>query len=225
MISNFRKTLVLGLLLGCGTAMAGGMTTEPMQPVSNYDGFYLGGDVGGMGFTSDRHGYNTTADDTRDLGDIDVQGGGLLGYDFTLSNHFKLGLEGFIADDQIANIFTNNISGAQYQMKLRYNWGVRVLPGYEFSEGTVAHLVLAYSDAYFNESDTGFNTVLASTNFDKGGFQTGLGVTTPLAGNFFMRVDALYTMYGTHTNTGSTVTYRSYLSTMEGDFGITYKFV
>jgi hypothetical protein len=233
-----KKTVVLGLLLGCGTAMAGGMTAEPVQPVSNYDGFYIGADVGGGALLASNSWTETvpgvvTQTNSGRRGYAGIVGGGLLGYDFTLYDHFKLGLEGFITADQLPITSYVSSSSVAYSYtsnnKLRYNWGVRAIPGYEFSEGTVAHIILGYSKGYFSYSNTSTYASL-SGNYNRNGFQFGMGITTPLFSHVSFGVDAIGTWYGSNTITGtgtssSTNTWTNKLGTLEGLASLRYKFV
>src|SRR3990167_8087965 len=132
MALSIKKTVVLGLLMSCGTAMGGGAAF-----ISHYT-------------STESLSFLTGTSTANRSGMEGIIGGGLLGYDFTLYNHFKLGLEGFITDDQLGpNTSFAVTSAVPYAAvsvnKLRYNWGFRALPGYEFSTGTVTHLILGYS--------------------------------------------------------------------------------
>ncbi len=160
-----------------------------------------------------------------------IVGGGLLGYDFTLLNQLKLGLEGFGYADGINLLTRQNYSPqTSYNVNIRRNGGVRLLPGYEFTPGTIAHVIVGYSYATFNANDNG-DYGLLSTHFSKNGFQGGLGVKTPLFKNLSIRGDMLYTTYSAQTSYGVTTTvpssvqtYRNQLATWEGNLSLIYKF-
>ncbi|MCX7124353.1 MAG: hypothetical protein NTU49_01095 [Gammaproteobacteria bacterium] len=211
---NNKSIITLSLLLGCATAMAGGMTAEPAQSsmaVKSYDGPYVGGN---FDVTRVYMGANGPAGRLGGFGTTDYAGGAVLGYNMTLSGPFKLGMEAFGNDDQIKTTITTGAS--TYFNELQYNWGFRALPGYRFNDGLVAHLILGYTNAGFGTRASGIYGTYNS-QFGANGFQTGLGVWMPVFHDIFVRLDGLYTIYGLQNLPGG---YSNNLNTLTGSLTI-----
>src|SRR6185437_12175351 len=109
------------------------------------------------------------------------------------------------------------------------NLGLRLLPGYEISPATIAHLILGYSYAQFAIKDNG-NYGIVNSQFNKNGFQVGLGAITSVFNNVFIRMDLLYTDYSSQNSNGRTTNtpptlqvYHNDFASLEGNFAIIYK--
>lgn len=192
--------------------------------------FYVGANIGAASLI-DKENTNNPISDSHDLSAFGVVGGGLVGFDFTLRDQLKLGVEGF------ANATSINISDNQnyapvtsYTVNMRNNLGLRLLPGYAFTPGTLGHVIVGYSSAKFAINDNG-NYGIVNSQFRKNGFQFGLGLITALFNNASIRADILYTTYGSQTSYGVTTTtpattqnYHNNLSTLEGNLVLVYKF-
>lgn len=190
--------------------------------------FYVGGMVGALSLM-DRESTNNPIHDAHYLSALGVIGGILGGYDFQLQRQWRLGLEGFINANSV-NISANQnyAPQASYTVKMHYNFGVRLLPAYEFTPDTEGHIVLGYSNARFNINDNG-NYGIINKTFSKGGFQTGLGITTVIIKHLSLRSDVLYTIYSLQTSNGVTTSsppttqvYNNKLSSLEAELSIIY---
>lgn len=197
---------------------------------NSYNSFYLGANIGIASLTDKETTYNPIRD-LHFLSSSGIVGGVLLGHDFTLCNRFKLGAEGFINATNVNLDDNQNYAPiSSYTVKMRYNLGFRVLPGYEVIPGMVWHTILGYSYSQFSINDNG-NYGIIDTHFNKGGFQFGLGLTTSLCRNIFIRTDLVYTNYSSQTSNGTTTSvpatiqaYHNDLATLEGNFSLIYKF-
>jgi opacity protein-like surface antigen len=217
----FQKSLIIGIALYSSGIFAAN---------NSYDGFYLGANIGAASLI-DKESTDNPATDLHYLSALGVVGGGILGYDFSPREKLKFGVEAFInatdlniADDQ------NYSPASSYTVKMYYNFGFRLLPGYEFTPGTIWHLILGYSNAEFNINDNG-NYGIIDSDFNKSGFQFGLGMTTALFKNLLLRTDVLYTDYSSQTSNGITTAipattqiYHNNLATLEGNLLLIYKF-
>ncbi len=223
----FNSAVLAACLLGSQACIGG--TMGPIESKSSYDGFYFGGDIG----ASDLMVRETTLvpQATHTLGSLGVVGGGLVGYDYSISNYIKLGLEGFINAAGL-NVAAEQNYGARpsYRARMRYDAGFRLLPGYEFSPGTVGHVLIAYANGRFNIRDNG-NYGFISNSFNRSGIQGGLGLKTMLSKRLALRGDVLYSYYGSSTSYGLTSTtpqvvqtYQNRFATFEGDLTLVYKF-
>ena len=222
---------LFGLGLLCSIpAFAGSMGELISLP--GYNGLYLGGDIGFANLIDKQSTlYIPGAYDKHQLSATGFVGGGMLGYDYSLMERIKLGVEGFINGTALnlstQQLYTPHVS---YNSNMRYTAGVRLLPGYEFSPATIGHLMLGYSYGSFNIKDNGdygfINTGLASN-----GFQSGLGLNVPCHfKNLSLRGDVVYTTYSAKTSDGLSPTllsqnYYNNFATIEGNLSLIYKFL
>ena len=202
--------------------------TLGLQPLP-YNGVYIGAAVGASDLLDSEKTTNSVTD-IHHFSAIGFIGGGLIGYDLTLHNKFKLGLEGFINGTTASASATQNYSPeSSYNISMNYNTGLRILPGYEFSPGTVGYLLLGYSYGNFSIKDTG-DYGFINQSFGENGFQFGLGIKTPIYKNFSIRGDLIYTAYASQTSYGltnpptETQTYYNTPATFEGMLSLVYKF-
>ncbi len=223
MYSNFRKRIFIFLALFSSQTWAAVIDNTFL---CNH--FYVGGMLGVAGLM-DRESTNNPVRDVHYLSAAGAIGGALIGYDFQLQNQWKLGLEAF-ANATSINISDNQNYAPQvsYTVNMRYNFGVRVLPAYEFTPDTAGHLVLGYSNAGFKINDNG-NYGIINETFFAGGFQTGLGMETFLTKHVSLRSDVLYTIYSSQTSNGVTTSspptnqaYHNNLSSLEAELSIIY---
>lgn len=230
---------------------AGSMGDE-LKQAEPYDGVYLGADIGLLTlFQKSSVSINATSPGNflgsykQQEGYFGVTGGGIIGYDYSLQQKIKLGIEGYINGTNVTIYQSQLTVVPQYDYantttRQNYAWGFRALPGYELSPGVVAHLILGYSNAQFNikspppATGLGLYQPIINQTFSRNGFQSGIGLTSIVYHNFSLRIDGLFTTYGTHSspsytyNNGSTVytgTFNSVLNTFEGDLTLSYKFV
>jgi opacity protein-like surface antigen len=195
-----------------------------------YDGLYLGADISAASLI-DNEKTDNPIQDLHDQSALGVIGGGIVGYDFTINNRLKLGIEAFVNDVDINFSDNQNYSPvSSYTVNMDYNVGIRFFPGYEFISGTIGHLILGYSHAKFRINDNG-NYGIVDAQFKKSGIQYGLGMTTSVTQNVLIRLDVLYTDYFSETSNGITTTvpttiqaYHNDLATFEGNLVLIYKF-
>lgn len=204
----FKKTLLVAALALTATGVA------------SANGFYAGLGVGGSSLTS-QDSYTTPSSNTSvDTGKIGVLGNLFGGYNFNFDNQMNLGIEAFAGADSAkveANAGSFSVSD-----QLRYNYGVRMLPGYQITADTDLHLLAGYTRGNFKFStSTGY-----STNKNANGYQVGFGSTTSVNSNFAVRGDIIYSGYksvstGVGTN-GDSATAKA--STLDGVVSGEYKF-
>lgn len=205
---------------------------------ADYNHFYLGGDIG-IANLVDKESTPTPAQAMHHLGATGLVGGGFAGYDFSIQEHLKLGIEWFMnATNLNASSYQNyadlNGNSPVYTAHMKYNLGIRALPGYAFTPDTIGYAILGYSYGKFNIQDNG-NYGYVSNSIDENGFQCGAGIRTPLWNHIYLRTDVLYTLYassqinGISTNSEgnpgtSLISYTNNFSTLEADVGFVYKF-
>ncbi|MCX7090960.1 MAG: outer membrane beta-barrel protein [Legionellales bacterium] len=226
MMSFFKKTQLAILLCISNAAFCGAMANM-VEMTSDYDGLYIGldvtvGDFNATITSSYPYGYI-------DLSDINIAGGGMIGYDFTIYDRFKLGLE-FLGN---ANAYTASVERFRENTTLsaeqRYNLAGRILPGFLFYPGVVGHMILGYSNAYTTLKDNGQDGFINKSG-NQSGFQGGLGMKVELPAGFTFRGDIVYSIYGTLSGNGGTNNnlyefqhYSVAPSVLEGTLSIIYK--
>ncbi len=178
----FKKTLlVVALAAASSMAMA--------------DGFYAGAGVGGQNLYSH---MNDGAGRTYDAGKIGFTGGVLGGYAFNFANQFNLGVEAF-GDFDTAKA-SEQATSYTATLKQLYDFGLRVLPGYQVTADSDIHLILGYVRGHFKTTDT--LASVGSTTFNSNGFQAGAGIGTNLMKNVAVRGDVVFDGYQNKTFNG-----------------------
>lgn len=200
-----------------------------MGPVQNtiltQDGAYLAGSIGVMNL-QDRfnHSYNPEA---HQLSSTGILGGGYGGYDYGITDKFRIAVEGFI-DAVGAN---SGISHPPHSMNVsqKYQAGGRLLPEYVFSQDIVGHWIFGYVNGRFDFTDNGVYGN-ANSNFNTSGFQTGLGFTTIVKNNILVRLDGFYNIFSGQTTTAPSTnptnfeTYQNTFGNLVGEVSLIYKF-
>lgn len=225
MMINLKKITMALLVICTNIACAGSMGAADMS--SPYDGFYLGANLGVSNFL-DNASWLINPEE-HDLGSIGIVGGGFIGYDYSLTDGIKIGIEGYGNANGLNTSIQHYFTGTSYSIDSRYNAGIRILPGYQFTSDTVWHLILGYSNAQFEIKDNLYGYL--DKTYNKSGFQSGLGLTSSIIGGLSIRLDAMYTVYAGQSSTGiSNVSsspfqyYTNDFSTLEGDLSLVYKF-
>ncbi|OJW47210.1 MAG: hypothetical protein BGO67_02825 [Alphaproteobacteria bacterium 41-28] len=203
-------------------------TQQPCYPsnVCYFDGFYIGGQVGVSSLKTKERTSNPN--ETHHFGDTKFAGGGLVGYDLSCQK-FKLGAEFVFNGSGTKAKAIHHFNNTKITLKNNYMWGFRALPGYEVTPGTVAHILVGYANGHFKLKDNG-TYVITNRKFHKSGFQAGVGLKTLIACNFVLRVDALYTIYGSksyaapHTGDLTADRIKNKPSAFEGFVSLIYKF-
>lgn len=190
------------------------------------DGFYAGLGIGAEGFF-DRQNASVPAfgiSESSNLGNIGFIGGGLLGYNFAFPDRFNFGMEIFLNGTTAKASVNDTFSSAS--TKTRYNYGFRILPGYKWNCDTVSYVILGVAGGAFNTSfSDGFTGRSGSNNFNRTGWQVGLGSATNIWCNkLFLRGDIIYTGYGSRNTGNSFVSASNKLSTLDGMVSLVYKF-
>lgn len=214
------------------------MGSSQLGHAENYNQFYIGGDIG-ISNLVDKESTTYPSEASHHLGATGLVGGGLVGYDYSISERLKLGLEWFM------NATALNASAYQYYQDpngnspvytahMKYDLGFRGMPGYAFTPNTVGYIILGYAYGKFNIQDNG-NYGYVSSNINESGFQCGVGLKTPIWNHLLIRTDVLYTTYGPSQVNGmsdnsqgnpgtSSLTYSNNFSTLEADVSFVYKF-
>lgn len=224
MSSHLKKTMIVTFV----SLFSPSIFAQPYCPC--YDGFYLGANIG-IGSLLDHESTSVPIHDVHYLSNVGVIGGGLLGYDLTLSQHWKLGIEGFLNVTDLSISTNQNYSPqATYDAQMNYEAGIRFLPGYELTPGTVLHIILGYVSGSFTINDNG-NYGFVDSKFSKNGYQGGVGMKAVVSDNVIIRADMIYTSYASQTNTGhltsstgSIQKYNNNFSTFFGNLALIYKF-
>jgi len=163
------------------------------------EGFYIGA---GGGLTFLRTQVTPSIINTRfDLGGYGFTGGGIVGYDIGISDEMDFALEFFANGTTTRNRIRNRTTGDQLTFSERYNWGFRILPGFQMFKDVQTHLILGYVRGNIRLNATGeFGTV--SRDFNANGYQVGGGLTLPLSCNVALRMDGIFTGYGSRHREG-----------------------
>ena len=230
---TIKKTTILTLALFCQNVFSGDMGSS--QLTTFMPGWYVGGALG-VSDLQDRTSHSVETE-LHHLGGIGIVGGGVLGYEFNIYEHLKLGVEGFGNAAGLNTAIkhydlTTGIQDNSEEFKNRYNAGIRILPGYQFNPHSDAHLIFGYANGSFKNNDNGTYGYLNSS-FYASGFQSGVGWKT----DFFqqstlLRLDMLYTRYANKTSRGTALAgsgtafqyYSDTFSTLEADITLIYKF-
>lgn len=192
-------------------------------------GLYVGGNIGLLNL-NDRESTSSPVA-SHQLGATGINGGGLVGYDYSISDRFKMGAEWFM------NAVGNSVAAeelyspfASYTAKMRYEVGLRVLPRYALAPCTFAHLILGYSNGSFAINDNG-DFGFINKKFSRNGFQVGLGAMTSIWSYqpLFLRADLIYANYGSNNAYGTTSQnqqqiYTNNFSTIAGNLALIYQF-
>jgi hypothetical protein len=223
----FLRMLSFILLLFTAVTHAGTMGSTTGACLDQ--GLYVGGNIGLLNLND--HESTSSPYASHQLGATGINGGGLVGYNFSMNEQLKIGTEWFM------NAVGNSVAAeesyspfASYTAKMRYEVGLRVLPRYALSPCTFAHLILGYSNGSFVINDNG-DFGLINKNLSQNGFQTGLGVMTSIWSYIplFLRADLLYTTYASNTANGTNSqgqqqTYKNNFSTIAGNLALIYQF-
>ncbi|MCD6047283.1 MAG: hypothetical protein K0S08_930 [Gammaproteobacteria bacterium] len=196
------------------------------------DGFYVGAGIGGTGF-HDKVDNTLTVDgvtetSSSDHGNLGVLGGLLAGYTWNFANQFNLGVEGF-ANATSAKISHTSMDGDTTNVKARYNYGVRLVPGYQVTPDTDVHAIVGYVRGNFKAEATDADTgASASKTQNLNGFQLGVGSGTNVAKNVVVRGDIIYSGYQNKTNSFSdgvvSLSNKNKFNTLDGVVSVAYKF-
>lgn len=227
-----KLSLFLTIAVLCHSVFSG--TMGPNQ-IEYPNGFYVGGTIGVSDLQDTAN--HEVQPETHHLGGFGILGGGILGYQWNFASQFTISLEGF------ANASGLNTSIQHYdqstgmqdnseKMHSRYNAGIRVMPGIQFSPQQEAHLIIGYSNANFKHTDNGTYGFI-DTDCNKNGIQAGAGWKT----GFFnpavlIRLDVLYTNYQGQRSIGLGLPdsgsifqfYNNQFNTLEADLSLIYQF-
>jgi len=230
---HVKKLVTLLMLLGSHVGFSGTMGAD--KTAETYNGVYVGANIGASDLQDKAIHYYSP--ETHHLGGIGIVGGGLLGYDVAVTDKVRVGIEGFAQAAGLNSSIqhydqTTGVQDNSEEINSRYNLGVRVLPGYQFTEATEGHFILGYANAHFKQFDNGTYGYI-DTDFNQSGLQGGLGWKSNIINpHAFMRFDVLYTRYSGQVSTGTGLSgsgspyqyYSDNFSTLEADLTFIYKF-
>jgi len=204
-----------------------GSTLVMISSMSYADGFYLGAGLGGSGLFDDittTDVSNAANNGQMDSGKFGFLGDVYAGYEMNLSDQFVLGGEAFLQGSS-SNIRVTDVTGSA-TLKRRYGYGVRILPGYQFTPDTRGFLVLGYLHDNFKLTDDGLLDPNVNQNFGANAVQMGVGTMTALSNNLGLRADILYNDYQKKTVTVSATgdTYKNSLGSFDGVVSLLYRF-
>lgn len=213
----FKKISLLALVTGFGVAN-----------IAMANGFYAGANAGVSNLNNDLSFDSTDGGDFTgkvDTGDTGVTGGFLGGYTFNFASKLNLGVEAFANMDSSK---TNaNVNGyGSLELKQRYAYGLRMLPGYQVTKDTDVHLLAGYVRGNFRLRDNGLLDPNLSKTFNANGYQLGFGMGTDIVKNIGVRADVIYSGYQSKKVYGSVPsdTYTNRIHTVDGVAALVYKF-
>lgn len=223
-----RFPMFIASVLSSASVFAGVMGGVDGTYSPPYDGFYVGADVGLSNLLDKESHVNFS--ETQRLGGLGIIGGGFVGYDYSITDRVKLGLEGFGTANGLNTSTQHFNTDTSYNVSSQYSAGFRVLPGYELIPGAIGHIILGYSTTQFRIKDNGnYGFINYSTN--KNGFQSGLGFLISLTQSVLIRFDGSYTTFASESKRGTSkvtpMAYQYYtndFSTFAGDLSLVYKF-
>jgi len=222
----FKRFLFFFFHAGFITALnAGSVGSMSDYPLENY--FYLGGNVGIAGLLDkDSEVYFPATHHQSAAG---VLGGGLLGFEYAWNEWFRLSIEGFGNAANLSAAATQNHGAhAQYTTTMSYDAGVRVLPGMMLTSNTQGYVILGYASGHFTAHDNGLYGYV-SDSFSLNGIQSGIGMKATIYQALTLRLDLLYTYYGSQNSYGYTAIgrpqlYENTLATLETNLALVYNF-
>lgn len=198
-------------------------TAENTESLTSH--FYFGVDVGAANLMDkESHSVNP---ESHQLGALDAVAGIYAGYDFFTACRYRIAAEVFLDDTWMQTQIQHGNN--TYSMNQLSNFGVRLVPAYEFTSNTFGHVILGYANGRFKIRDNGVYGFISSS-YNVSGFQTGVGFDTALINNFFIRLDALYNIYGDKTSHGAGLTpgssqhYTNRFSQLGGELSVFYRF-
>jgi outer membrane immunogenic protein len=182
--------------------------------VVNWTGFYIGGQVGYGHAVHDlgvvEHWVEDKAGDSEEVARINgfggagALGGGRLGFDYAMGR-FLVGVfceynwSGIKTDFELSNApFSSGYGDGSYSLEKDNEWSVGARAGVLVAPRTLAYVLAAYT-----QSDYSLNGLTADdrdsgwkSDITMDGVTIGAGVEYALAGNVFVGLEGLYTMYG-----------------------------
>jgi len=200
-----KKTLLTALLALTATGVA------------SANNFYAGFGVGGSALHSENK--LTGVSLSGDTGNFGALGSVFGGYNFNLDNQVNLGLEAFANASSVKATVAN--STYSLTEKLTYNYGLRLVPGYQITADTDLHLLagIARGRITFTDSTGG-----AEGSKNVYGWQGGFGSTTTVNSNFAVRGDIIYTDYKKKTYSLGTESSSFAANTLDGVISGEFKF-
>jgi hypothetical protein len=200
------KIMIIILFFNTEPCFAGMMSDTDVS--TSFNGFYAGASLGVSNLLDKEQQIVNT--ETHQLGSLGIIGGGFVGYNYYLSEHVSIDIEGFGNATGLNAAITHSTNGATtYQSNTHYNAGVRMLPGYQCSPRLQGHVLIGYANANFQIQDNGtYGYINTSTN---------------------KSLDMLWTTYGSITSVGAGLTtaaqtYTNNYATFEGELSLIYKF-
>jgi len=140
------------------------------------------------------------------------------GYNYTFTSGFGLGGEVF-GDVRSPYYKDNNSFNPSYKARLRYTYGLRVLPGYQFNSTVSAHAILGYVRGNMRSTAGGYSHTSNLT-----GYQLGLGADYMATQHVGLRGDLIYSNYNKASFNIDGVSFKNWPSTMDAVLSVFYSF-
>lgn len=201
MTPNFKKISALALVLGSSSVMAGTMGT--IQTQSPYNGFYIGGILGGTSTNFDFKVSEANAVIFQRSNTVGAfVGGGFVGWNTSLTDRFSAGVEvgGQYNQTNLSKVRTSVTTNLQVTdtFKLDSNVSVDLVPAWQINNdwSLIGRVGYGYGRLTWNEVFT--NTGVArypSETFTLNGLRFGLGLEHPVTNHVTVGVEYIGTDY------------------------------
>jgi outer membrane immunogenic protein len=179
---------------------------------------YVGAD---LGLNSSSFSLKNSAGNKTNLHSSGVTGGLFAGYGVTVNQNIYLGGEAFVNTGSMSTSTKTTNTRTTDKLKTTYSYGLDFMPGYKFTESTMAYLKAGIVRTRFKLTQNAPTSNLSgsSENTVTGG-QLGLGLQTDVSSNVAVRGEFLHTSYNSFTAFGSKVK----PTNNQVNFGLVYKF-
>lgn len=210
-MKNLAKPLLIATILP-SFAMAGSATIKQSE---NNTPIYLGVGLGVQSLKAENSSAGSGQDDAGSHG---LLGGIFAGYNHHFSHRFNLGGEAFF------NLTNTNASlygsySPALHLKDRYEYGLRLLPGYQLTQNTFFHLILGVENASFKSSTGGY-----SKTYTKTAPVIGIGSTTGFTQHLALRGDISYASFPRESYTLNGTSFKTRSSMVEAMLSLVYMF-
>ncbi|PIQ43076.1 MAG: hypothetical protein COV52_00740 [Gammaproteobacteria bacterium CG11_big_fil_rev_8_21_14_0_20_46_22] len=206
------KSLLLTAIVLPGFAMAGSST---IRPSANNTPIYLGMGLGVQSLKAENRFENGGQDD---FGSHGLLAGLYAGYNHHFARRFNLGGEVFF---NLANTSASSYGSydPSLHFKNRYEYGLRLLPGYQLTQNTFFHLILGVENASFKSSTGGYNKTYTKT-----APVIGIGSTTGFTQHLALRGDISYASFPRESYTLNGTSFKTRSSMVEAMLSLVYRF-
>ena len=141
------------------------------------------------------------------------------GVDYSLANGLDMAAEIF-GDARSAWYKDDHNYTPSYDARMRYTYGLRVLPGYQLSTAATVHLLLGFVRGNLKSTWGSGNRNISNL----GGYQVGLGGNYMLSHHVGLRGDLIYSQYQEKTFSMGGFRFKNKPSTFDGVVSVFYAF-